>query len=122
MRADGASTPAFAVILAVPLADASDYGSLDIDADGRIRGFAEKAHSGAGLINAGAYLIPRAMLDELPEGPSSLEHDHFPRWAARDACARDRADVFFRDIGTPERLALAQAEFAAIRRRIEAAR
>ena len=116
----GRSPTAF--ILAVPLADASDYGSLDVDVDGRIRGFAEKAHSGAGIINAGTYLIPRAFLDELPDGPSSLERDHFPRWAAEGRLRAHHADVFFRDIGTPDRLALAQAEFAEIRRRLEAAR
>jgi NDP-sugar pyrophosphorylase family protein len=109
-------------ILTVPLDDASDYGSIEVAADGRIRGFAEKSRSGPGLINAGAYLLPRALLEELPDGPSSLEHDHFPRWAGEGRLRAHRANVFFRDIGTPERLALAQAEFAAIRGRLEAAR
>ncbi len=109
-------------ILAVPLDDASDYGSIDVAADGRIQGFSEKSRSGPGLINAGAYLLPRAFLDELPEGASSLEHDHFPRWAQEGRLRAHRAKVFFRDIGTPERLALAQTEFAAIRSRLEAAR
>jgi D-glycero-alpha-D-manno-heptose 1-phosphate guanylyltransferase len=122
--AGGASAPGSnqATILAVPLADAADYGSIDVDASGRILGFAEKARTGAGLINAGAYLIPRAMLEELSDGRSSLEHDHFPRWAAEGRLRAHRADVFFRDIGTPERLASAQTEFAAIRRRLEEAR
>ncbi len=114
--------PAAGAILAVPLDDASDYGSIDVTADGRIQGFSEKSRSGPGLINAGAYLLPRAFLDELPEGASSLEHDHFPRWAREGRLRAHRAKVFFRDIGTPERLALAQTEFAAIRSRLEAAR
>jgi NDP-sugar pyrophosphorylase family protein len=117
-----ANAPAPGTILAVPLDDASDYGSIDVTADGRIQGFSEKSHSGSGLINAGAYLLPRSFLDELPDGPSSLEHDHFPRWAREGRLRARRAQVFFRDIGTPERLALAQTEFAAIRSRLEAAR
>lgn len=119
---EASGTPDHATILAVPLADASDYGSIDVDGAGRILGFAEKARAGAGLINAGAYVVPRAMLDELPEGRSSLEHDHFPRWAAEGRLRAHRADVFFRDIGTPERLTMAQTEFVEIRRRLEAAR
>ena len=119
---DEAADPSFGTILTVPLDDAADYGSIEVTADGRIQGFAEKSRSGPGLINAGAYLLPRAFLDELPDGPSSLEHDHFPRWAREGRLRAHRAEVFFRDIGTPERLALAQTEFAAIRSRLEAAR
>lgn len=112
--------PDAAALLAVRLEDSTDYGALEIDSEGRVRGFAEKATAGGGWINAGVYAIPARMLDELPEGKASLEREIFPRWAADGRLVAYRAEAFFRDIGTPERLRAAQAEFAPIRRRLDA--
>jgi D-glycero-alpha-D-manno-heptose 1-phosphate guanylyltransferase len=111
-----------ALILAVEVADRSDYGGLRIDDRGMVIGFEEKGSHGPGPINGGIYLLPEALLDECPEGPSSLERDLFPRWAREGRLRAHRADVFFRDIGTPERLAAAQDEFVGIRGRFEAGR
>ncbi len=117
-----AHRPGVGLIVAVRLADASDYGSLDLAPDSRIDGFIEKGRTGPGVINAGVYLLDRAFIDDLPDGPSSLEHDAFPRWAADGRLRALVVDAFFRDIGTPERLAAAQKEFVAIRARMEARR
>lgn len=108
-----------ATLLSVRLDDSADYGALEIDRDGRIRGFTEKGWAGAGWINAGIYVIPGVMLDEVPEEKGSLEREVFPRWAAEGRLFAHRIEAFFRDIGTPERLRAAQAEFVPIRRRIE---
>jgi D-glycero-alpha-D-manno-heptose 1-phosphate guanylyltransferase len=108
-----------AIVLAVQVEERSDYGGLLIDEEGRISGFEEKGKYGPGWINAGVYLLPRPFLYELPEGPSSLERDFFPRWAREGRLRAHRADVLFRDIGTPERLRAAQEEFVPIRRRLE---
>jgi len=120
----GPSPSDAATIVAVRLDDAADYGCLEIDADGRVTGFVEKGRGGTGWINAGVYVLPRSMLDELPAtAVSSLERDVFPRWAGEGRLrAHQLAGAFFRDIGTPERLAAAQQEFARIRRRLEGAR
>jgi NDP-sugar pyrophosphorylase family protein len=108
------------LIVAVRLADASDYGSLDLGPDGRIRAFLEKGRAGPGIVNAGVYLLDRSLIDDLPEGSSSLERDAFPRWAQAGRLRALVVDAFFRDIGTSERLAAAQGELAAIRARMEA--
>ncbi len=111
-----------ALILAVEVDDRSDYGGLRIDERERILGFEEKGVHGPGVINGGVYVLPRVLMDEIPDGPSSLEREVFPRWAAQGKLRAHRAGVFFRDIGTPERLAAARREFVEIRRRLEAGR
>ncbi|MBD3160675.1 MAG: NTP transferase domain-containing protein [Candidatus Eisenbacteria bacterium] len=106
-------------IAAVRTEDRSAYGGLEISGDDRITGFTEKGTRGPGWINAGVYLIERARLAALPEGVSSLERDHFPKWAATGLLVAHRFHALFRDIGTPERLAAAQEELRPIRARME---
>jgi D-glycero-alpha-D-manno-heptose 1-phosphate guanylyltransferase len=93
------------VILGVRVEDASRYGTLDVAPDGRLLGFAEK-RSGQGIINAGLYLLRRALLDRFPaKRPLSMETEVFP--SLLSAGARLYAapvDAPFLDIGTPESL------------------
>ena len=100
-----------AAIVACRVADVRRYGRLDVGPDGRLRRFAEKSASdeGPGLINAGVYLIPPALLDRFPEGePLSFEHDVFPAWLrAGVSIAVNVSDGPFLDIGTDASLALA---------------
>ncbi len=96
------------VIIAKEIADASRFGSLDIGADGLLKGFREK-QPGAGWINAGIYLL-RAHLLALQPRRMSIEFDCFPQWlvgGARIGVMAAKAD--FLDIGTPETLAQANA-------------
>jgi D-glycero-alpha-D-manno-heptose 1-phosphate guanylyltransferase len=100
-----------AAIVACRVADAQRYGRLDVEPDGRLRGFAEKmpADEGPGLINAGVYVIRHALLDRFPDRePLSFEHDVFPTWLARGIriAVSESADPFL-DIGTAASLALA---------------
>src|SRR4051812_2763939 len=61
--------------------DTSRYGSVELEPKGRITGFLEKRpEGGPGYINAGVYLLRRAMLEHFPAGPSSIERDVFPVW------------------------------------------
>ncbi len=60
--------------------DVSRYGVVDTDTNGAVTSFIEKgARQGAGLINAGIYLMARNIIHSIPEGNNvSLEREIFP--------------------------------------------
>ena len=99
-----------AALLAVRTADASRYGSLKVDADGRLLGFAEK-RPGAGLVNGGVYLFRRPTIGRFPtKRPLSFEYDVFPSLIASGArISTVPCDAPFLDIGTETSLAQADA-------------
>lgn len=100
---------------AVP--DAGRYGALDLEGS-RIRGFLEKGRTGPGWINAGVYLVSRALLDPraLPMR-FSFESDFIvPRVRALRPLAF-RTDGMFIDIGIPEDYARAQVLMPTANRR-----
>jgi D-glycero-alpha-D-manno-heptose 1-phosphate guanylyltransferase len=116
----GAQAGGAVTVLAVRVDEAADYGGLDLDGEGRVTGFLEKGRGGPGWINAGVYAAGGRFLRGLPVGPSSLERDHLPALAARGLLRALPGQFFFRDIGTPERLAAARKEFQGIAARIDA--
>ncbi len=94
-------------VVAVP--NAQRYGSVQMGAEGRVTGFAEKAaSSGPGLVNAGVYVFRQSIFGHIPEGPASLERDVFPRLLSQGIFALEERGMFI-DIGTPEDYARAQA-------------
>jgi len=91
----------------------SRYGSVMIDSEGLITGFAEKNTSaGSGLINAGIYLISRKYFSDysLPE-VFSLEKDFIEKVYKADQFYGFPGSDYFIDIGIPEDYNRAQAEF-----------
>ena len=98
------------VVIGLTVSDASRYGRLDVADDGRLLRFTEK-QPGAGVINAGVYLVRRRLLDRFPaQSPLSMEHDVFPALLARGARLMvHRCQAPFIDIGTPESLAQADS-------------
>ncbi|MBY0610686.1 MAG: NTP transferase domain-containing protein [Beijerinckiaceae bacterium] len=93
-------------VVGLPIDDASRYGSLDVDADGYLRGFHEK-RAGSGIINAGFYLLRKSLL--LPhrrDGQMSMETEFLPALLQAGARLRvvDAGAAPFIDIGTPETL------------------
>lgn len=88
--------------------NAARYGTVEVGADHRIAGFHEKTGNPApGLINGGVYIFKHSFLDEIPDGPSSLELDVLPRLLHRGAYALEQQGMFI-DIGTPDDYARAQ--------------
>jgi len=88
--------------------NANRYGTVEVDAGGRVTGFAEKTGGEApGLVNAGVYVFNRTVLDYIPEGPVSLERDIFPKLLEHGIYALEQHGMFI-DIGTPEDYARAQ--------------
>jgi D-glycero-alpha-D-manno-heptose 1-phosphate guanylyltransferase len=88
--------------------DAARYGTVQLDKANRVVGFIEKTGVPApGVVNGGVYLFNRAILQQIPEGPSSLEKDLFPRMLDQGLYALEQHGMFI-DIGTPEDYARAQ--------------
>lgn len=109
IRARQAEASAQATIALLEVPDTSRYGAVAV-ADGRVTDFAEKAPGAIrpGLINAGAYLLERALVEALPEGePFSIERDVMPGLAARGELAALHFVSLFIDIGLPETYAQA---------------
>ncbi len=97
-----------ASIAVVRVQDASRYGTVQINAEGRVTGFLEKSGaSDPGLINAGVYVFDQAIFDYFPDGESSLEKDVFPQILECGVYALEHSGMFI-DIGIPEDYARAQ--------------
>jgi D-glycero-alpha-D-manno-heptose 1-phosphate guanylyltransferase len=93
------------VIVATPAADATRFGTLKLNGQGRLTGFEEK-RAGSGLINTGIYFFKPRLLEFFPtQRPLSMEQECFPALLA----AGTRWEVLIAegpllDIGTPDSL------------------
>jgi D-glycero-alpha-D-manno-heptose 1-phosphate guanylyltransferase len=102
------SHEALATIAVLRVQDAGRYGTVQVDANGRIRGFTEKTGSRApGLVNGGIYIFSHAVLEDIPKRPASLEREIFPRLLDHGVYAQEQHGMFI-DIGTPADYARAQ--------------
>lgn len=84
--------------------DSGRYGSVDVDAEGRVIGFQEKREAaGPGLINAGCSLLSGEFIRNLPaDRPFSMEQEIFPKTAQAGKMYGMADQRAFFDIGTPE--------------------
>jgi NDP-sugar pyrophosphorylase family protein len=97
-----------ATIAVVPVQNASRYGTVQVEAGGRVLGFVEKTGQNTpGMINAGVYVFGHAVLAQILEGPGSLERDVFPRLLELGVYAVEQRGMFI-DIGTPDDYARAR--------------
>lgn len=94
------------------VADPTRFGQVRIRADGAVIGFEEKVtKDGAGLINAGIYLIRCSLLKTIrAKGAASLEQEMFPAWVGHGLYGYETRGRFT-DIGTPESYEAAQHFF-----------
>ena len=92
-----------ATLVAVEVPDASRFGRVEIDAEGRVQRFTEKQADGKpGWINAGIYCLSRARIEAFEPGRViSLERDALPAWATAALLYGHRVRGRFIDIGTP---------------------
>jgi len=88
-------------------------GVVELDAAGRVTGFAEKpAHPVSDLTNAGMYAFHPSVLDEIRgEPPSDIGYDLLPRLVGRAWAVP--VEGYFRDIGTAEAYRRAREEWPA---------
>ncbi len=97
-------TMADATMLCVEVPDAGRYGRVEIEND-RVTAFCEKDATwrGPAAINAGVYLVSRALLAKIPDDrPVSLERDVFEKLPGGALAAFIDPRARFVDIGTPE--------------------
>ena len=88
--------------------DAARYGTVQVDEKGRVVRFSEKMGiPEPGVVNGGVYVFNRAILRQIPDGPSSLERDVLPSLSSEQVFASEQKGMFI-DIGTPEDYARAQ--------------
>jgi mannose-1-phosphate guanylyltransferase len=88
-----------------PVEDTSSYGVVPLMDDGQVEAFLEKtAEPPTNLVNAGAYVVERAVAEELiPAGRAvSFEREVFPALVG-DGLYGYEAAGYWVDIGTPER-------------------
>lgn len=100
-------TGARATIALIAVDDPSAYGLVRRNPDHSVSEFLEKPSPDeidTNLINAGAYILERSILDEMPPPGSniSIERDVFPRLVGRGLFGF-AADGYWIDIGTPAR-------------------
>jgi NDP-sugar pyrophosphorylase family protein len=106
-RAGG--VPATLALVQVP--QAGRFGAATLDARGYVIRFAEKKRRGAGLVNAGIYVLEPQIFDHFPARvPLSLEDDIFPTLAAQRLLRGDVSEGYHIDIGTPESYAQFQKD------------
>jgi mannose-1-phosphate guanylyltransferase len=98
-------TGARATLALYPVDDTSSYGVVPTTEDGAVEAFIEK-HGGdapTNRINAGAYVLERGVVDEIPAGRAvSFEREVFPAMVGRGLYGYAAAGYWI-DIGTPER-------------------
>jgi mannose-1-phosphate guanylyltransferase len=110
-----------ATIALYPVEDPSAYGLVRRHDDGEITEFLEKpdpAEIDTDEINAGAYVLERSVLEEIPpDREVSIEREVFPKLVGEGLYGR-RLDGYWIDIGTPERFR--QANWDILERRVRA--
>jgi mannose-1-phosphate guanylyltransferase len=113
-------TGARATIALYPVADPSGYGLIHRQEDGEITEFLEKPSPDqidTDEINAGAYLLERSVLDEIPPDKEvSIEREVFPRLIGRGLYGI-RLEGYWIDIGTPDRFL--QANWDILEKRVK---
>ena len=97
----------------VRVEDVSRFGAVLTNDSFRVETFIEKGcKTGPGLINAGLYLLPSALIREIePDRPVSLEREVIPRLVA-DGLFGYHCTGPFIDIGIPEEYERAQLFFS----------
>jgi mannose-1-phosphate guanylyltransferase len=98
-------TGARATLALYPVEDTSSYGVVPTDDEGRVEAFIEKGSGDAptNRINAGAYVIERDVVEEIPAGRAvSFEREVFPGLVGNGLYGYDAAGYWI-DIGTPKR-------------------
>lgn len=91
-------------LLGVRVDERSRYGSLQVEAAGRLQALLEKGRQGPGLINAGVYAFTCETFASATVRACSMEQELLPELLARENVRVIEYSGRFIDIGTPESL------------------
>jgi len=98
-------------LLVAPVQDMARFGGVALGKEGIVERFIEKGQIGAGLVNAGVYLLRAQALSGLPlDRSTSLEREVFPGLAGHSLHGFI-CNAPFLDIGTPESYSSAEHFF-----------
>lgn len=97
--------------------DTSASGAVECRNERVVR-FLERGPAAPGQINAGVYIMSRAILEYVAATPCSLERDVFPTLASAALLCGRTYDGYFVDIGTPSELERARSELAQLAMRV----
>jgi mannose-1-phosphate guanylyltransferase len=106
-----ACAAARATLALMAVEDTSSYGLVPTGPGGEVEAFLEKGkggrvealHGSTNRVNAGAYVLDREVIEEIPPGrPVSFEREVFPGLVGRGLYGH-HVDGYWIDIGTPER-------------------
>ncbi|WP_213909136.1 sugar phosphate nucleotidyltransferase [Stutzerimonas nitrititolerans] len=92
------------VLVAAWVEDRDRYGSLEINAQGRLLALREKGQEGPGLVNAGVYAFNPGSFADAQVRACSMERDLLPGLLAGKGVGVLEYTGRFIDIGTPESL------------------
>lgn len=102
------------IIVVREVSDTSRFGRVEV-IGGQVCGFREKGAAGAGLINAGCYVLSSHALDAFPLGKCfSFETEYLANEAGRTPFMGFVTHGRFIDIGVPEDYVRAKTELAAL--------
>lgn len=92
-----------ATLLVCEVPDISRYGTVNLNAQGKILSFQEKQAGNhySGLINAGVYMMARPLIEGFPESPHALETEILPGLCGHGLYGLATRAPFI-DIGTPD--------------------
>lgn len=100
-----------AITIAVSrISESGRYGTVEFDETGIVTAFREKAQRESGWINAGIYLMDRALLDTIPPDRNvSIETDVFPDLVRRGCVRAWPCPPPMLDMGTPDGIRMMEA-------------
>lgn len=101
MRQSVSKSDKAAAIAVKKMKDFDRYGKVDVDQNGNVIAFHEKAPCTEGLINGGIYYLQKDNLSGCPE-KFSLENDYFPELLKNGKIGAFISEGYFIDIGIPE--------------------
>ena len=98
--------------------DASPFGLVATEDDGRVAEFLEKPPATQpGDVNAGTYVLEPSVLERIPDGrPVSIERETFPAMCADRSLYAMVSPAYWTDTGTPERFLHCQLDLISGRR------